>query len=323
MTIGSTTRSILSLLVISALVIPSVTVAAADVSPSNRILGDITGAGNVRLRGISLADSGTIFSGDHIQTGHKAYASITLSSGTKAELGADTEFVVSQGSDAATHFALRSGTLGFATSRNPLSISVEKYEATAKAGSHGTLRFYGTSAVGFSVTRGSLTVRDTKSKQSIVFPSGTYLLDVKGTGPIAKLVSTLPTLPSQPEPQPQPQAGGSNKKTTIVAGMAGFGVLITAAILGSRREECDATCQSAKANTQAFVNSLATTLQQVQNPTPEVAALQAELSIVLAALSNPNISPSQLEGLLKRVADIQVRISKVIAATNDASASGG
>jgi hypothetical protein len=322
MTIGKTTRSILSLFVISALVIPSVTIVAADVSPSNRILGSVSGVGDVQLRGTPLAALGTIFSGDHIQTGHKTYASVTLSSGTKAELGSYTEFVVSQGSDAATHFGLMSGTLGFATSRNPLSISIERYEATPTAGSNGTLRFYGPNAVGFSVTRGSLTVRDTKSKQSIVFPSGTYLLDLKGTGPIAKLVSTLPTLPSQPEPQPQPQAS-SSKTTTIVAGVAGFGTLIIAAIVGSRREECDATCLGTRTSTQAFVNSLSTTLQQVQNPTPEVIALQAELSAVLAALNNPNISPSQVAGLVERVASIQTRISRIVAATNDASASGG
>jgi hypothetical protein len=130
-------------------------------------------------------------------------------------------------------------------------------------------------------------------------------------------------LPSQPDPQPQPKARVSEKTTTIVAGVAGFGGLIIAAIVGSRREECDATCLSTRANTQAFVNSLSTTLLQVQNPSPEVVALQAELNIVLAALSNPNITPTQLEGLMKRVADIQVRISRVIAATNDASASGG
>lgn len=322
MTIGNTPRSILSLLVISALLIPSVTVVAADVSSSNRIMGSVSGVGDIQLRGTPLAETGTIFSGDHIKTGHKAYASVTLSSGTKAELGFDTKFVVSQGSDAATHFGLMSGTLGFATSQNPLSISIDKYEATPKAGSNGTLRFYGTNALGVSVMRGSLTVQDTKSKQSIVLPSGTYLLDLKGTGPIAKLVSTLPTLPSQPEPQPQPTPRVS-KTAARVAGVAGFGAIIIAAIVGSQREECDASCLSQKASTQAFVNSLSTTLVQVQNPTPEVLALQAELNSVLAALNNPNISPSEVAGLAQRVADIQKRILKVIAATNNASASGG
>jgi hypothetical protein len=321
MTIRRTTRSILSLLVLSALVIPAVTIVAADVSPSNRIMGSVSGVGDVQLRGTSLADSGTIFSGDHIQTGNKAYASVTLSSGTKAELGFDTEFVVSQGTDAAIHFGLMRGTLGFATSRNPLTISIDKYEATPIAGSNGTLRFHGTSTAGFSVTKGSLTVRDTKSKQSIVFPKGTYLLDLKGTGPIAQLVSTLPTLPSQPPAQSAPKLS-SGKKAAMIAGVAGIGVVI-AAFVHEPDDECDSTCLGTKASTQTFVNTLSTSLLQVQNPTPEVVALQAELKAVLSELSNANLTPTQVAALVEKVRDIERRVSKVIAATNNASASGG
>ena len=306
-------------LIIVMLFASSAAVPAADRSPN--ILGDITAVGDVALRGVAVSSASTVFSGDRIHSGSKAYAAVTLKSGTKAELWDNTEFVIEQ-SNGTTHIGLVRGNLGFAASQSPLAVSVANYEVTPKPGSNANVRFYGPDAAGFIVIRGSLTVRDTKSKQSIEFPSGAmYLLNLKGNGPIAQLVSTMPTLPSQPQPQPQLK-GGSNKKTALtVVSLGAIGGLAILMERVTRGEKCTSTaCSTQKTTTKAFATDLLTTLNQIKNPTPEVASLQAELRALLAALENPNLTQEQVDGLVKSISRITLR---VVATTNDASASGG
>jgi hypothetical protein len=317
------------LLIILMLFVSSAAVPAADRSPN--ILGNIAAVGDVELRGVALSSgggafssTGTVFSGDRIHSGSKAYATVSLSSGTKAELGENTELVIEQSKmdNTTTHIGLVSGNLGFAAAQNPLTVSVANYEVTPKAGSNATVRFYGPDAAGFIVNRGSLTVRDTRSKQSIEFPSGAmYLLNLKGNGPIAQLVSNMPTLPSQPQPLPRAKAGSSTKTALGALGVGAIGGLAIVMEHATRGEKCVSTsCSAQRTTTKTFATDLLTTLSQIKNPTPEIASLQAELKATLAALDNPNLTQEQVDALVAQITRIRFA---VVAVTNNASASGG
>jgi ferric-dicitrate binding protein FerR (iron transport regulator) len=303
-------KTTVSLLVASALMVSAVVVPAADVSSPSRILGSVNGRGDVLLRGVSIEFSGTVFSGDRIQTGAKGNASVILSNGNRAELGDNTEFVVNQNAGATTHIGLAKGSVGFAASRSPLAIVVGNYEFTPKTGSNGSVGFIGPDTAGISVFRGSLTVKDKKSKQSMVFQGGTqYLLDLKGTGPIAKLVSTMPTLPSPDAPNsatPARRQMSTRNKGLLIA--AGAGAAAVVAILVTRDESCEGNCATAKSQTQTYLTSLVAAASAITNPTAQETSIINEIKAVQAELNKSNLSPAEVSALIAKVSALQSQL---------------
>src|SRR5262249_9368533 len=74
-------------------------VSAADFSTPKSVVGSVTAAGPVELRGIGISQEGTLFAGDTIRSRQKGYAKILLASGSKMELGEQTEVSVNRDTD--------------------------------------------------------------------------------------------------------------------------------------------------------------------------------------------------------------------------------
>src|SRR5262245_32544514 len=127
-------RMVAAALVISTVLI-TMPVSAADFSTAKSVIGSISAVGPVELRGISISQEGTLFTGDSIRAGQKGYAKVLLGSGSKIELAEKTD--VSFNRDAqGVKIAMNTGIVGF-TASSPLRIDILPFEITATDGSAG------------------------------------------------------------------------------------------------------------------------------------------------------------------------------------------
>lgn len=145
--------------------------ASPSASDDAGLVGSVSVAGPVQLRGVRIAREGTVFSGDTIDTDTDAWASLALTSGQHMELGSDTEVQVTS-VDGAVRVAMNSGSLAFSTpsSAAPLEIGVAAYRIVAANGAAGDIAWL-EDEVGVRALGGSLRV-ESETGDAIVLNSG-------------------------------------------------------------------------------------------------------------------------------------------------------
>jgi len=200
-------------------------ISAAELG-SKSALGSVSAVGNVQLRGISISQEGTLFAGDSVRAGDKAYAKVLLHNGNKIEVGEKTE--ISVGSEA---IALLAGNLGF-SGKNPVRIAFQPFEITASDAS-GNISVNAGTAAGVRALSGKVTVRNTKTSESYVLTKGQErwfgLKDGSAARPIAELASNIDM--DLPMPVPQTPAGQTGGGMDMDAG-AWAAVIAAGAITG-------------------------------------------------------------------------------------------
>src|SRR5215217_1318754 len=134
-------RTVTSVLLATVLLVSTAPLSAADfTNPS--ALGVVSGSGPVALRGVSVNQEGTLFSGDRLHTGDRAYAKVLLLNGNKLELSSNTDFVVSRNGQDVT-VGLTAGNVAFTASKTPVAITIGNYQVLPKANSSGNVAFVG------------------------------------------------------------------------------------------------------------------------------------------------------------------------------------
>jgi ferric-dicitrate binding protein FerR (iron transport regulator) len=143
-------------------------------SAQNGLIGSLSAAGSVWLRGVEVSRAGTLFSGDRIRTSEDAYARLTLTEGHRIELGGGTDVTVEGGIDGSetasgsARLDVRAGRILFASSpaSEPLSVKVESFRIVAGSGSSGEVSFLERNEVGVRVDTGRLMVRNNSTGES-------------------------------------------------------------------------------------------------------------------------------------------------------------
>jgi ferric-dicitrate binding protein FerR (iron transport regulator) len=184
---GSIAR-ILSLVLACLLLISTTPMASlAEAPPDGALVGSVSAAGPVELRGVRIQREGTLFSGDTLRTMADSYASVVLSGGGRIEMGRDTDVEVFADS-AGVEIGMTSGNLVFSStgSETPLSIRVgTAYRITGTPGATGDVAFLEGNALGVRATSGALTVRAPGS-EPVVFDAGSAAkLPLGPAGPAA------------------------------------------------------------------------------------------------------------------------------------------
>src|SRR5262249_20509821 len=148
---------------------------------------------------------GTLFAGDSIRSRQKGYAKILLATGSKMELGEQTDVSVNRDTDG-IKIAMNAGTIGF-TARTPLRIDILPFELTAPEDTAGNVAILGSKAAGVRAISGKVTVRNMKTSESFVLLKGQEMLlslkDGVHASSLAELASAAPAPPS-PAPAPRP-----------------------------------------------------------------------------------------------------------------------
>lgn len=178
------------LLVLTTAPIPTALGAAPD-----GLIGSVSAAGAVELRGVAVEREGTLFSGDTIRSREGAYVSIALDAGPQIEFTGDTEVRV-DADETAVRIAMNEGSLAFSSlaSSSPLSIDVQTFEIEAPNGSVGEVAVLGNDEVGVHAVSGSVTVRSSLADDAIVVQEGDARVISFSDAPLAG--------PAGPEPLP-------------------------------------------------------------------------------------------------------------------------
>src|SRR2546428_13629343 len=123
--LGSTLKRIVALALVLTTTLITMPLTAADLS-TQKPMGSVSAVGSVQLRGLSISQEGTLFAGDIVRSGDKAYAKVLLRNGSKIELAEKTEVSVKPDNQGVL-IAMNTGTVGF-TAASPLRIAVQPFE---------------------------------------------------------------------------------------------------------------------------------------------------------------------------------------------------
>jgi hypothetical protein len=329
-------------------------VSAADFTAAKSVIGMISAVGPVELRGVSISQEGTLFSGDRVRAGYRGYAKVLLGKGNKIELAEKTD--VSLNRDAqGIQIAMNTGTVGF-TARTPVRIDLTSFEITASDNSAGHVAIMNSATAGVRAVNGRITVRNLKTSESLVLTKGQERLFglTNGTNapPIAQLASNMPV----PIPVPAPQApagrttGGLAMDTgawlAVIGGAAVAGVAIWGLVvaLGNNDDIDDLKATIASQNNTNAANAAAIknlanaqnisiTVSQLQAQQNQAAALAAQAQIALTLAGNAgaaaqaaalaaqaNNLQSQLNALQSQIQAAQARIAAGTGSASDVAA---
>jgi formiminotetrahydrofolate cyclodeaminase len=311
-------RAATAVLLALGLLISTAPVSAADLSTRSAI-GSISGTGSVQLRGVSVNNEGTLFSGDQVQTGRKSYAKVILVDGNKLEISSDTQFVVNR-DGGNSRVGLSSGNMAFTASKKPVAIVIGGYEVLPKVGASGNVAFVGTEGAGIRVLSGDVTVRQITTKKSFTVTSGTErILNLK-TGrvdqPLVQVASMLPpSLPSTQAPAPR----GGLSKTGWIAVLATLGGAATAvAVLTTGGDdEGEAAARLAQQRALQNAQAVSTTAQLAASAASSVATAAGQANTAIGAAANlPPATRTQLTARASALQSAAVATSQQIATLN-------
>jgi hypothetical protein len=261
--------------------------AAEIATPAN--IGSVSAVGSVQLRGVGISE-GTLFSGDSLNVARGAYAKVVLTTGSKVEVDGNSNVKVSKDADVVT-IQMTSGNIAFSGSQKPVRIQVGSYIVTPNNKARGSVAFVGTDGFGVRVIEGSVTIRDTATKQSSTVTKGTArLISLRDSNTSGVLLasaapSAIPAVPSMPAARRQ--LGGA-KKALIVASVLGATAAIV--VLATRNDDSDenaaarlrlATAAQTLENIETTVTVAASTATQV-----DTASTAATAAINAAATSS-------------------------------------
>jgi hypothetical protein len=324
----------------------TVPVSAAEVAaPAN--IGSVSAVGSVQLRGVGISE-GTLFSGDRVSVAPGAYAKVVLGAGHKVELDGKSNVTISKEADI-INIRMTSGNIGFTGGQKPVRVHVGAFEITASAQARGTVAFVGSEAVGVRAIDGTVSVRNTATKQSYTVAEGTErLISLQDSNPAGVLVaSAVPTaIPAAPAMPAARQTSGGKKKALLIGAVLGTTAAI--AVLMTKNDDSDvdaaararlqrqpltqalagasATAQQASsAATQ--ISTVATTLETAIANSSAPAAKKAELAAAAKALiSKSQATRQQIAGLEEQLEELQSRLPGIsdretlIALTNQINA---
>jgi hypothetical protein len=269
-------------------IVASAPVSAAEVAaPAN--IGSVTAVGSVQLRGVGISE-GTLFSGDRLNVAPGGYAKVVLGSGPKVELGGSSNVTVSKNNDG-VDIQMTSGNMAFSgNGLKPVRVRIGVHEVTAAGQSRGTIAFVGSSAFGVRVLDGTVTVRNTSTKQSYTVAKGNerVISLSDSTQPGALLASTVPSAipPAPAMPARQGMSGGA--KTALIVG-AVVGSAGAIAWLMTKNDDTDTEAALRLRRTTALqtVSSISTTIVAA-----DAAATQVDTASAAAATAINNAATS-------------------------------
>lgn len=332
---GSFYKRFMALALILTITCVTMPVSAADLHKTKPILGSVNAVGRVEVRGVSITDENTLFSGDRIRSLDKAYAKILLTNGSKLELAEKTDININP--DGKTiQIAMAAGTMGFTSLGSSLRINVQPFEVLGIVGASGKVTVRADAATVHAL-KGSLTVRNLKTRESFVVSAGQdRLFGLDGTKRVSlgEIASNMPGPIPTGAPVPAPQAGGQTSGggwamdkggwLAVIAGAAAAGILITTLALtmgnkddidaiGSKIDGLGNQISSGQGATQAGLAAIQKALQlsqtaaAVQNTSSQVGTAANQAA---AAINASNLTAQQKAAFAAQAAQIATQASQ-------------
>jgi len=282
-------------------------VSAAELAAPHASLGSVSGVGPVSLRGVSVAQEGTIFSGDELQVGSKGYAKVMLVAGHRLELGADTKINIRQ-SEKNIVIQIKSGNVAFTSAGNSqLTLTVGPYEISPEHNSAGNAALIGKDALGLRTIKGKVAVKQTALHTTTVVAKGQEkIMTFAGqtSAPLTQIASTVPgPLPAVPPAPPDPQtspAGTAGTKglsktgwIAVLATLGGAGAAIGILASRSNNNENNAAILAR----QQLLQTAQTAMSTAQTATSATSTIASATTQLNAAINASNISASQKASL--------------------------
>ena len=279
-------RAVLSLALVLALLVSALPVSAAELTRANP-LGSLSGIGNVELRGVRTNQEGTLFAGDHVRTGEKGYAKVSLINGNRIELDQNTEIILI-GDGKSAQLSLSAGHFGFTMSNNPLTIVIRGVRIEPRANSKGYVSSVGNGFATVRVASGSVMLRNTETKSSVVLTGGSErMINLKTqetSESLGQMVSSLPaSLPSLPTSQQPGPKSNKAKWIAIAAGAGGAAIAIALLARGDDEPEVDAALKSKVSSNLTNISAATTAASSAATTAASVATAASTSAAVSAA----------------------------------------
>jgi len=338
---SSMLKRLIAVVTLFSTVLITMPVSAAELGAPRPSVGAVTGVGTVSLRGVSVPQEGTIFSGDELQVGAQGYAKIMLVAGHRLELDRDTKIAIQQtGKNVVVQ--IKTGNVAFTSAAtSQLTLQVGPYEIVPQPNAAGNAALVGKDALGLRTIRGKIAVQSTASSAvSYVVSAGQErILTFAGQmrQPIAQLASNMPgpipALPPVPDPAPQtaPAGRGLSKAgwlailATIGGATAAIAVLATSgttenvsAIL-AKQQAAQAAQQAQQATQQAQAAAQAQA-QAATTANAQLAALPPSTQTQLATqIQNFQAISSQAQATLQQIANLSGPLAAAAQAVQSAT----
>lgn len=207
------TRRMVAALLSVMMVVMTAPVSAAELVSTSKVIGSISVAGPVELRGHLISREGTLFAGDKVRAGDKGYAKLQLKDGSKFEIGSKSEIRLNPKGET-VQIAMATGNLGFtAMGRSAVSIALLPFEIIATDGAAGNISVTSGTAAGVRAVKGEITVHNTETSERFVLASGDERWLSMEEGSIAPSIDDMEAgipapLPSVPAQTPAGQSTG-------------------------------------------------------------------------------------------------------------------
>jgi len=285
----------LALLLVVLLVVTTMPLSAADVSRAASI-GQVSANGAVDLRGVRISGDGTLFSGDRMNVGSGGYARVALGAGPRIEVGAGSDVTVTRESDK-VQVTMASGNVAFkGDGKSPIHVRAGAYDVTVPGNASGNIAYVGKDVLGVRVLTGSVSVRNTVTKQSYSVAKGSERLISLQTGAVSETFAQLASAAPAAVPVP-PQAGTGLSKGGWIA-VLGTVAGATAAIivLATRNDDTDDDAATRLAQVKAIQNL--TTMSTSATATQTLAAsVSTQANSALSIIASSSASTANKSSL--------------------------
>lgn len=308
-----------TLLLVFLLVVYTMPLSAANGTSRATSIGQVSAIGVVDLRGVRINGDGTLFSGDRVNVGAGAYARVTLGAGPKLEVGSGSDVTVTRESDS-VQVNMASGNVAFkGDGKTPIRMRVSAYEVTVPGNASGNVAYVGKSAFGVRVLTGSVSVRNTVTKQSFSVQKGSERLISLQTGdvqqPFAQLASSLPAaVPALPQTA---QGSGLSRGGWIAVIGTIAGATAAIVVLTTRNDDTDDDAATRLAQIKAVqnLNAVAATATATSSLAANVSATatQALDAINKSNVSNKAALQASANAVLSKASSATVKAAKVTA----------
>ena len=292
------------------MVVYTIPVSAADVTSRVTSIGQVSASGAVDLRGVRISGDGTLFSGDRMNVGAGAYAKVALGAGPKIEVGAGSDVTVTREADN-VQVQMASGNVAFKGAikdgKASIHLRVGAYEVTVPGNASGNVAYIGKDAFGVRVLTGSVSVRNTLTKQSFSVQKGSERLVSLQIGavtqPLAQLASTVPSAVPVPA-LPRAQTTGLTKGGWIAVLGTIAGAAAAIVVLTSRDDDSDDDAATRLAQVQAIqnLNTIASTATATTTlaATVNTTANEALTAINASSVSNKTTLQTQANAIIAK-----------------------
>ena len=290
-------RSVALLLAVL-LVVYTMPLSAAEGTSRATSIGQVSANGAVDLRGVRISGDGTLFSGDRMNVGSGAYAKIALGAGPKIEVGSGSDVTVTRETDNVL-VQLTSGNVAFkGDGKSPIHVRVGAYEVTVPGDASGNVAYVGKDVFDVRVLTGSVSVRNTRTKQSFSVQKGSERLISLQTGdiqqPLAQLASSAPSsVPALPQTA---QGSGLSRGgwIAVIGTIAGAAAAII--VLTTRNDDTDEDAATRLAQVKAVqnLNAIASTATATNTLATNVSA---SASAAIATINGSSASAATKSSL--------------------------